>query len=38
MKTVLLNLGTDWEVINEEEKKHKVDPRLAGLAKYFDKR
>ena len=28
--------GTDWEVIHEQEKKDKVDPRLAGLAKFFD--
>lgn len=28
--------GTGWEVIHEREKKDKVDPRLAGLAKFFD--
>ena len=28
--------GKDWEVIHEQEKKDKVDPRLAGLAKFFD--
>jgi uncharacterized protein len=28
--------GTDWEVIYGQEKKDKVDPRLAGLAKFFD--
>ena len=27
--------GKDWEVISEEENKEKVDPRLAGLAKFF---
>jgi uncharacterized protein len=29
--------GQDWQVITEEEKTEKVDPRLAGLAKFFDK-
>ncbi|MCD7033910.1 DUF177 domain-containing protein [Metabacillus sp. GX 13764] len=28
--------GKDWQVISEEEKKAKVDPRLADLAKFFD--
>ncbi|UII57299.1 YceD family protein [Cytobacillus spongiae] len=28
--------GKDWEVIHEQEKADKVDPRLAGLAKFFD--
>lgn len=28
--------GTGWEVIHEQEKKDKVDPRLAGLANFFD--
>ena len=28
--------GTGWEVIHDQEKKDKVDPRLAGLAKFFD--
>jgi uncharacterized protein len=28
--------GNDWEVIREEEKSNKIDPRLAGLAKFFD--
>jgi|RhiMetdeSRZDD1v2_1073273.scaffolds.fasta_scaffold581382_2 DUF177 domain-containing protein len=28
--------GNDWEVIHEHDKKDKVDPRLAGLAKFFD--
>ncbi|MFX3622469.1 MAG: DUF177 domain-containing protein [Ectobacillus sp.] len=29
--------GQDWQVISEEKKTEKVDPRLAALAKYFDK-
>ena len=30
--------GQDWQVISEEKTKKKtVDPRLAGLAKFFDK-
>ncbi|QFT88758.1 hypothetical protein FIU87_08885 [Bacillus sp. THAF10] len=29
--------GKDWEVVTEEETKEKVDPRLAGLAKFFEK-
>lgn len=28
--------GHDWEVIEEQEQTKKVDPRLAGLAKFFD--
>ncbi|MDQ0227062.1 hypothetical protein CHH83_04795 [Bacillus sp. 7586-K] len=28
--------GKDWEVISEEELNKKVDPRLAGLAKFFE--
>jgi uncharacterized protein len=28
--------GKDWEVISEEEQSKKIDPRLAGLAKFFD--
>jgi uncharacterized protein len=28
--------GNDWSVISEEEQEKKVDPRLAGLAKFFD--
>jgi uncharacterized protein len=28
--------GKDWEVIHGEEKQQKVDPRLAGLAKFFE--
>ncbi|MFZ3198098.1 MAG: DUF177 domain-containing protein, partial [Bacillus mycoides] len=27
----------DWQVISEENKEKTVDPRLAGLAKFFDK-
>jgi uncharacterized protein len=29
--------GQDWQVISEKEKTEKIDPRLAGLAKFFDK-
>ncbi|MEK3809057.1 YceD family protein [Bacillus sp. FSL H8-0547] len=28
--------GKDWKVISEEENKNKIDPRLAGLSKFFD--
>ncbi len=28
--------GKDWEVVHEEDKSKKMDPRLAGLAKFFD--
>lgn len=28
--------GKDWELITEDDKKNKIDPRLAGLAKFFD--
>jgi uncharacterized protein len=28
--------GKDWEVIHEEDRSGKIDPRLAGLAKFFD--
>jgi uncharacterized protein len=28
--------GKDWEVIHEKNKKDKIDPRLASLAKFFD--
>jgi uncharacterized protein len=28
--------GKDWEVVHEEDQVKKVDPRLAGLAKFFD--
>ena len=28
--------GTDWEVISEDNKQQKVDPRLADLAKFFE--
>lgn len=30
--------GKDWEVITEEQLKNKIDPRLAGLAKFFEKK
>ena len=28
--------GKDWVVIQEQDKKDKIDPRLAGLAQFFD--
>ena len=28
--------GKDWAVIQEQDKKEKIDPRLAGLAKFFE--
>lgn len=28
--------GKDWEIIREEDQSKKIDPRLAGLAKFFD--
>lgn len=28
--------GKDWEVVTEESQSNKIDPRLAGLAKFFD--
>jgi uncharacterized protein len=28
--------GKDWEVLQEKDQTKKVDPRLAGLAKFFD--
>lgn len=30
--------GKDWEVIHEEGQSKKIDPRLAGLAKFFDEK
>lgn len=30
--------GVGWEVITEEQVKNKIDPRLASLAKFFDKK
>jgi uncharacterized protein len=30
--------GKDWEVITEEQAKNKIDPRLAALAKFFEKK
>ncbi|WP_209125477.1 DUF177 domain-containing protein [Alkalihalobacillus sp. BA299] len=32
-----LQSGQDWELITEENKKDRIDPRLADLAKFFDK-
>ena len=29
--------GQDWEVVHDQDQSKKVDPRLAGLAKFFDK-
>lgn len=29
--------GRDWEVIQEQDKKEKIDPRLAGLAQFFER-
>ncbi|MCM3759334.1 DUF177 domain-containing protein [Alkalihalobacillus oceani] len=29
--------GTDWELVTEEQQKNRIDPRLADLAKFFDK-
>ncbi len=29
--------GNGWGVITEEDQSEKIDPRLAGLAKFFDK-
>ncbi|MCM3441214.1 YceD family protein [Metabacillus halosaccharovorans] len=28
--------GKDWEVISEEDQNNKIDPRLAGLANFFE--
>ncbi|MGG5253057.1 YceD family protein [Neobacillus sp. SM06] len=28
--------GKDWEVVREEEQSKRIDPRLAGLAKFFN--
>jgi uncharacterized protein len=30
--------GNDWELVSENEKPNKIDPRLAELAKFFDKK
>jgi uncharacterized protein len=30
--------GKGWEVISEEQHQNKIDPRLAGLAKFFEKK
>jgi uncharacterized protein len=32
-----LTKGQDWQVVTEEDKTQKIDPRLEGLAKFFDK-
>ncbi|MCQ6265680.1 YceD family protein [Fictibacillus sp. WQ 8-8] len=29
--------GEGWQVVTEEDRKKKIDPRLADLAKFFDK-
>ncbi|MRX70828.1 DUF177 domain-containing protein [Bacillus lacus] len=29
--------GKDWKLVSEEENRNKIDPRLAGLAQFFDK-
>ncbi|MFO1445790.1 DUF177 domain-containing protein [Bacillus sp. Bva_UNVM-123] len=29
--------GRDWEVIQKQDKKEKIDPRLAGLAQFFER-
>ncbi|MEB1809976.1 MAG: YceD family protein [Bacillaceae bacterium] len=31
-----LQSGQDWDLITEENKKERIDPRLADLAKFFD--
>jgi uncharacterized protein len=28
--------GKDWEVVHDKDPSEKIDPRLAGLAKFFD--
>jgi uncharacterized protein len=28
--------GKDWEVISEDDQNNKIDPRLAGLAQFFE--
>jgi uncharacterized protein len=28
--------GKDWEVVHEKDQSKRIDPRLAGLAKFFD--
>lgn len=28
--------GKDWEVVRDDDQSNKIDPRLAGLAKFFD--
>ncbi|MFK3937047.1 YceD family protein [Alkalihalobacillus sp. NPDC078783] len=29
--------GKDWELVTEESQKDRIDPRMADLAKFFDK-
>ncbi|KMK77103.1 YceD family protein [Alkalihalobacillus pseudalcaliphilus] len=29
--------GKDWEIVTEEDLNNRIDPRLADLAKFFDK-
>ncbi|MDN4523533.1 YceD family protein [Fictibacillus fluitans] len=29
--------GEGWQVVTEEDRKNRIDPRLADLAKFFDK-
>ncbi|WP_078554879.1 YceD family protein [Bacillus alkalicellulosilyticus] len=29
--------GEDWELFKEDEQKNRIDPRLADLAKFFEK-
>ncbi len=29
--------GEGWQIVTDEEKTKKIDPRLAGLAKFFEK-
>lgn len=31
-----LQSGQDWELLTEETKRNRIDPRLADLAKFFD--
>jgi uncharacterized protein len=36
MQGKALPKGNDWELLTEENKKERVDPRLADLSKFFD--
>ncbi|WP_231686864.1 YceD family protein [Bacillus sp. JCM 19034] len=29
--------GKHWELVTEEKKENRIDPRLADLAKFFEK-